>query len=869
MKKILLFVFSILGIVALSTAKEVKPEAAKLVAQNMYQQVHNEKSSLDLQLVYTSTSKLGVEIGESDPVEVPLFYVFNAGDENGFVIVSGDDNAIPILGYTTSGDFDYAELPDNFKKWLEGYKNQMRFIITNEVEATDEIATKWEKLESGQPMNTKGATSVNPLLTVTWSQSPYVNDACPYDPQAGPDNGYHAVTGCPATAMAQIMKFWNYPTQGTGFHSYNHATYGTLSANFASTTYNWAAMPSSVNGPNDAVATLMFHCGVSCEMEYGPTTSGSFVIMDGYPKEQTCEWAYKTYFGYDASTLKGLKRENYSDNAWVQMLRTDLDAGRPIQYAGFGAGGHTWVCDGYDYDYYFHMNWGWGGYADGYFLVDALNPGSGGTGSGAGTYNNGQQAVFGIKPPTGGGSTSYSISLYASVTANPNPVWYGSAFTVHTDVGNFGTGTFNGDYCAAMFDENGNFVDFVEILTGYSLNSNQHYTNGLDFKNPGTFTFLPGTYQIGVFYRPTGGDWVIVGDGSYTNSLSFSVNYSNDIELYQDMVVSGGTNIPQNQPFTVTLDVVNDGNTTFVGDFDVSLFSLDGNFAETVQTLTGANLAPGYFYDDIVFDCPGVTVPAGTYLMALMHKANNADWLLSGSTYYSNPIYVTIQEQALTADAYENNDTQSKAYSLSLNFSGNNASVATPGSNAHIGSDEDYYKIDLPSGYDYTITARVHDSYSSGNGQSYTCDMSWLYGDGANWSDTYDDVMPGDIVVKNGGTIYFHVAPYFIGQSGTYLFDVSATRTPASGINDVSASENISVYPNPATDFINIEFENKINVKSIRILDIAGKQLFNSESLNFNNENVRIPVSGFPEGSYMLLIQTGEETWQHKFIKSK
>ncbi|NLO52575.1 MAG: T9SS type A sorting domain-containing protein [Bacteroidales bacterium] len=867
MKKILLFVFSILGMVALSSAKEVKPEAAKLISQNMYQQVHNEKGNLDFQLVYTSVSKFVTNTGNSDPVEVPLFYVFNAGDDNGFVIVSGDDNAIPILGYTTSGDFDYAKLPDNFKKWLEGYKNQMRFIITNNVEATEDIASKWKSLEAGQPLNSKGAASVNPLLTVTWSQSPYVNDMCPYDPQAGPDNGYHAVTGCPATAMAQIMKFWNYPAQGTGFHSYNHTTYGTLSANFASTTYDWAAMPGSVNGPNDAVATLMYHCGVAVEMEYGPTVSGSYVIMDGYPMEQTCEYAYKAYFGYDASSLQGLKRENYSDNAWIQLLKTDLDAGRPIQYAGFGAGGHTWVCDGYDYDYYFHMNWGWGGYADGYFLVDALNPGSGGTGSGAGTYNNGQQAVFGIKPPNG--SASYAISLYDNVVVNPNPVWYGSSFTVHTDIGNFGAGTFNGDYSAAIFDENGSFVDFVEILTGYNLGSNQHYTNGLDFTNPGMITVLPGSYYIGIFYRPTDGDWAMVGDGSYSNLISFSVNYSNDIELYQDIVIDVGTNILQNQPFKVTLDIANDGSSTFIGEFDVSLFGLDGYFAETVQTLTGGNLAPGYFYDDIVFECGGVSVAPGTYLMALMHKADGADWELSGSTYFSNPIYVTIQEQALAADAYENNDTQNDAFSLSVNFTGSSASVATSGSNAHIGSDEDYYKIDLPSGFDYTITARVHDSYNSGNGQLYTCDMSWLYLNGIAWSDTYDDVMPNHITVKNGGTVYFHVAPYFIGQAGTYLLDLAITRTPASGINHISASGNISVHPNPASDFVHIEFEDNITVRSIGVFDIEGKQVFKSENFKLDSKNVKIPVSEFKDGSYMLLIETDEDIWQHKFIKSR
>jgi hypothetical protein len=867
MKAILLLFLSIVGIVAVSTAKEVNPATAKLVAQNMVQQVLNVKSSLSVQLVYTSISQINLNPIYSGSDEIPLFYVFNIENENGFVLVSGDDHAIPILGYATSGSFDYYRLPDNFKKWIEGYKNQMRFIITNNVQANEDIANQWERLETRQSLNVnKDFNAVSPLLSTIWSQSPYVNDMCPYDVNAGAANGYHAVTGCPATAMAQIMKFWNYPSHGTGFHSYNHSTYGTLSANFASTTYDWGAMPNNVSGSNNAVATLMYHCGVAVEMQYGPTSSGSYVIMDGYPMEQTCEYAYKTYFGYNASTLQGLKRENYTDSQWIQLLKTDLNAGRPIQYAGFGAGGHTFVCDGYDNNNYFHMNWGWGGYADGFYLIDALNPGSGGTGSGAGTYNNGQQAVFGIQPPSG--TLNYDITLYASVSASQNPISYDQSFTVHTDIANWSSGTFNGDYCAAIFDENLNFVDYVETLTGYTLGSNQHYLNGLDFTNPGMITLLPGTYRIGIFYRLTGGDWVMVANGQYSNLISFDVYYANEIELYQEMVISGGTTLTQNQAFSVTLDIANEGSTVFNGDFDVSLYNLEGYFAETVQTLTGANLASGYFYDDIVFSTSGVSVSPGTYLMAVMHKANGGSWELTGSSYFSNPIYVTVQEQALSADLFESNNNLNESYNLPLNYSSNHASVETLGSNAHIGSDEDFYKIILATGFDYTITARIHDSYNSSNGQTYSCDMSWLYSIGNKWSDTYDDVMPGNISLINGGTVYFHVAPYFIGRKGTYLLDIDVNRVPSFGISDISTSENLSIFPNPASDFVNIELKNRANVSIICIVDLTGKQIIKINDPKFENNHLAIPISDLPIGPYMMLIQTDDEIWQHKLLKA-
>jgi len=858
-KQFLLFLFIILGFVNNITAKEVKPEIAKKIAENHLQKSNNNRNSIELELAYTSKSSLD---------NISLFYIFNISDEKGFVIISGDDNIIPVLGYSTKGSFNNSNLPTNFKKWLEGYKNQIKYIITNDIKATDEIKSKWAELNNNnnQSYSNRSFTSVSPLLSTTWGQSPYVNDLCPYDANAGSSNGYHCVAGCPATAMAQIMKFWEYPTNGTGFHSYNHSTYGTLSANFATTTYDWNSMPNSVNSTNNAVATLMYHCGVAVEMQYGPTSSGSYVIIDGYPIEQTSEYAYKTYFGYDDSTLQGLRRSNYSDNTWKQMLKNDLDLGRPIQYAGFGAGGHTFVCDGYDNNDYFHMNWGWGGYADGYFLIDALNPGTGGTGSGAGTYNNDQQAVLGIQPPTG--STTYDLSLYDVVVAAPNPVSYGQGFTVHTDIANFGTNSFNGDYCAAIFDDSYNFVEYVEILSNYTLGSNQHYTDGLDFTNSGMLTVLPASYHVGVFYRPTGGDWVMVDDTSYSNMISFDVYYSNDIELYQDIVIDVGTSIMQNQAFTATLDILNDGTNTFNGDFDVSLFNLDGTFAETVQTLTGASLDAGYFYDDLDFVSSGVTVSPGTYLMALMHKENGGNWELSGSSYYSNPIYVTIQEQSILADMYENNDTQVDAYNLVLNFSSNNASVETSNSNLHIGTDNDFYKIILASGYDYTITARAHDSYNSGNGQTYTCDVSWLFLNGSTWSDSYDDVMPNNITVDNGGTVYFRIAPYFVGQTGTYLFDIDISRTPSLGIDDFSFSEYLSIFPNPTTDVINIIKKNSINIENVKIVDLNGKKVLDLNKPIFYNKHIEIPVTKLPFGSYVLLIQSDDKIWQHKFIKS-
>ena len=398
---LLIVTFSLFG-------KPVDENRAKIVGLNFLHYKTNSnvlKNATELQLTYKVNSTN----------EQVAFYVFNVGTI-GYVIVSGDDTVMPILGYSDQGNFISENMPSNIKKWLENYKNEIIFIIGNDIKATEEINKEWSLQQANNKSNntTLSVNAVNPLIQTHWDQSPYVNDLCPFD------NTYsqRTVTGCPATAMAQIMKYWNYPSNGTGFHSYNHPTYGTLSANFANTTYQWSSMPNTVSSSNNAVATLMYHCGVAVEMNYGVAAtggSGSYVIIAAAPSvQQTCENAFKTYFGYNASTLQGLKRSNYTDSNWINLLKNELDLGRPVQYAGFGSGGgHTWVCDGYDNNNYLHMNWGWGGNSDAYFQINALNPGALGTGGGSGGFNSNQQALIGIQPPS---SSSYNIALNNNVT---------------------------------------------------------------------------------------------------------------------------------------------------------------------------------------------------------------------------------------------------------------------------------------------------------------------------------------------------------------------------------------------------------------------------------------------------------------------
>ena len=229
------------------------------------------------------------------------------------------------------------------------------------------------------------------MLTTRWNQSPYYNNLCPPNTPAG----------CSAIAMAQVMKYWNYPPVGVGSHSYA-GSFRTESANFGSTHYDWAHMPNSLSGGSssvqvNAVATLCYHVGVSVEMEYG--YDGSAAPLIGGANTYCVQNALKNYFDY-RPTLQGVSKSNYTDASWVQLLKDEIDAGRPVPYAGFdNTAGHAFVFHGYNASSQFCINWGWGGYYDGYFTMGALNPAGGGTGTnGSNTFNIGNQAVIGVQP---------------------------------------------------------------------------------------------------------------------------------------------------------------------------------------------------------------------------------------------------------------------------------------------------------------------------------------------------------------------------------------------------------------------------------------------------------------------------------------
>ncbi len=788
------------------------------------------------------------------------FYVFNLNDNQGWVIVADDDRCTPILGYSRSGEFVTDNLPANIEDWLVGISSEVQYIIDNDIAADKTTTLLWKELFSGVSTEfiNKGEKAVSPLVQTRWNQAPYYNDLCPYDYQ------YYerTVTGCVATAMAQILKYWNYPSVGSGSHSYSTNSYGTLYANFGGTQYDWDNMPNRVTSTNNAVATLMYHCGVSVDMSYGVSAtggSGAFVISNYTNTENCAEYAFKNYFGYKTSA-HGEMKDEIGDSQWKSMLRADLDASRPVIYAGFGNGGHCFVCDGYDNSDKFHFNWGWDGQNDGYYSLSALNPGSGGAGGGSYSFTNNQQAIFGLEPANGGGggggggggsSTNADLRLYSALSVE-SQIWFGSTITVTASIGNWGDATFSGSFGAAAFDADGNFIDFIDQKT-YDLDGGYYHT--FEFSTSSNMVFVPGQYQVALFSRTSDEDWTIIDNGSYNNYATFEIYYNDDIETYSDFnILSNSGRLVQGSTARVKVDVANTGNSTYYGKLRVNLSTLDGEWVQNIEIKeVSSGLESGYYYS-MTFE-GGITAEPGTYHMELAYY--NSGWYYAGAYYHSNPITVVVVAPELNADRYENNNTQAQAYKLvPSNWSNNQTSVNTTGSNLHVGNDIDYYKIELPTGRNYVINARLHDSYNSGNGQDYTVDAMFAYStDGQNYSNGIDDVMDSNISM-GGGTIYFMVSPYFSGMSGTYLLDIHINS--GTGV-DEEQTTSLVLYPNPVKDMLHVGCD---NMQQYEVYSLDGKLVRSSHT----NGDV-IDFSNLESGVYMIRITSDKGVATRRIVK--
>ena len=386
--------------------------------------------------------------------EQDLYYVFNRGENEGFVIASADDSTYPVLGYTSEGDFDYAQLPPNMKWWLGWITSQLEDLAANPVPAAKRA-----------PMFAPKHAAIATMVTSRWNQGAPYNDECPKK------NGERCVTGCVATAMAQLLYFQRAKSvTETQKAMPAYETNGIQVPGVpAGSVIDWDNMIDNYsNGgtakQKKAVAELMRYCGVSVEMMYGLGSEGGSAAYSTKVAD-----ALKNYFGY-GSNVKYISTDNPGSDSWDNTLYNELEQGRPFYLSGSNNdGGHAFVCDGYDGNQCFHINWGWGGNSDGNYMLSKLNPGSQGIGGSSGGYSGYPEAVIGIEPEN---FTTKAIPISNATLKN----------ICVTNFDKNGDGVFT-------FGEAAEVTDLGDVFQGQTFNSFPELYNftGLKTLNEGAF----------------------------------------------------------------------------------------------------------------------------------------------------------------------------------------------------------------------------------------------------------------------------------------------------------------------------------------------------------------------------------------------
>lgn len=546
MKKLLSLVWLLLCSLPLYSAPVSVEQARKIALDYLTRQAgtlpglnRTPGKQPELSLAYSPTLPARVAApGTSIPEQQALLYVFNDQTAGGFVVVAGDDRANAVLAVTTQGSFDPARLHPGLQWWLhEAEASMARLMADNNSQRT--MVIRAEGL----------ATSIEPLLSTQWGQGAPYNHLCPEDPA----HDGQSVTGCTATALAQILNYHHYPEQGSGTVAYTTSTHGiSISADLSTFTFDWANMAdnyssgSTTVAQQTAVAQLMYACGVACKMDYCTLGSGSSAL----PK------ILETNFGIDKACTAH-EREYFTTNEWNEIVMTELNAHRPVLYAGSSLyGGHAFVCDGYNADNLYHINWGWYGSCNGYFDLITLDAARSDDPDKSTDYSDsygmGQRILVGIQPNKGNANVSDELFLGGQLTVSATKVTRSGQFTVTATNLNAGLEDFATDGLVGVgyYDAADNLcaTDILYQLSG-GLSVYAYYPtlNFSDRTVPNTLA--NGTYTLRVICGASAENMhpvrCAVGTGQPTELVvtvaDESVTFSNPADLAYDLLLSSTT----------------------------------------------------------------------------------------------------------------------------------------------------------------------------------------------------------------------------------------------------------------------------------------------------------------------------------------
>lgn len=461
MKRLFLLLFSILP--GMLFADNVTVEKAQAVAQKFMQ---------DSGIPQTRSTQLRMAWDGENPLtrdqREPAFYVFNLEGGQGFVVVSADDRAMPILGYSFESSFDEHNIPIAMRGHMMDYREQINYLRDTNAKRSEGAISAWNEAtrvtrgKEDYNKNVHGNIIVE-YETAKWDQDEPFNRLCPSI------RGHKTLSGCQITSMCILMKYFGWPDKGEGtVPGYTTEAGIRLKSIKLGHEYHWDQMPmvykkgQYTDKEGDLVARIMYDFGVMIRAEYGPETGA---IPQDVPR------AMFTYLKYDKSMIYR-PQEYYSLSTWMDMIKSELDR-CPILYTGAdagGAGGHAFVFDGYSDKDYFHVNWGWSGICDGWWKISALDPLDQGSGGNGANFNSMQGAGFNMKPDEGGQRVGADIKYLCNFQWQGRE-WYGlKSKTSKIQTGtpfeaecgilfNIGDRSINGIYSFWLCDYNGNMKE--------------------------------------------------------------------------------------------------------------------------------------------------------------------------------------------------------------------------------------------------------------------------------------------------------------------------------------------------------------------------------------------------------------------------
>lgn len=785
-------------------------------------------ADFDLTLAYVpgGVSRDGVY---SAPVDTyPSFYVFNKSENNGFIIVSGESETREVLGYSDNGAFDINTAPCNFKAWLDAYDASVKNIRLNGAVG----AVRAEAGESGDYPD-----AVAPLLgNITWGQEDPYNMLCPMDNRAGK----LSATGCVATAIAQIMKYYEWPAKGKGSNTYISDDLGIeLSSVFSRHNYDWTNMTdtydkNSTEEQKQAVALLMSDIGIACNMNYSATASGCQSTEAGL--------ALKDHFYYN-NAIQIYEREYFTTEEWHDMLKKELSESRPVYYSAVSmGGGHAFVCDGYDSDNLFHINWGWDGNSNGYFDVTVMDPYSQGVGAGSGGYSMEQYILTDVQKSTGDDpEPAEVIRLTMPLTTNVTTVQKGQNFTIGFGMRNYGLQEMMPRFGFALYqgDTQLSVLASNEFGTGLAWGFG-HNELTLDVSIPTSTE--DGDYRIYPVYRNRNmGDWHIYkGKVGCRDYLDLTVS-GNDVTIHSgetgySLVLDGDleyTKLYAGSAAQFSLKLKNEGTEEYVGV--LAIYAQSPSLGNGYFLREGIVVKPGEVLD--LTKSTRIGCPAGTYTMRVLYDRDRTgvlyDLTNSQSVDVKNPTDVTLR---LLDDVAPVNAEIERGDELEINVN-----------------------IKSEGGVYYNrLLAFVFDEDKN--------NVFTFYRDVFLEEDEETDVVlssvlnlePGKYEVDIWGLKPTNNNEYLRPTGGSHICKFTVL---GSGVDEVA--DAVSVYPNPAVDVVNVE--NAGGIDRITIYSLEGRLCM--DVVAGGEKSTDISVAGLPSGTYILKVENQDGVFTDKLIK--